>query len=76
MPLIIETLEEPVTTKPTFDVGSQDDQFNSSDSEDSDTKGVPQLTEAQVEAVRYVLACRRKDYRKILKLGLVAKDTR
>lgn len=37
---------------------------------------MPEPTEAQVEAVRHVRACRRKDCHKILKLGPVAEDPR
>lgn len=65
-------------TKSPFDIGSQDDQESDSDSgsDESDDEEVPPPTEAQMEAVRHVLACRRKDYRGILKLGPLAEDPR
>ena len=75
---ITETVEgeEPAAaqSKPAFDVGSQEDSESDSDDSDEDDVGPP--SEAQVEAVQHVLACSRKDYRKILKLEPASEDAR
>lgn len=83
MPSIVEISdsEEASTaqSKPAFDVGSQDDRESDSDSDEREAgegDEAPPPSQAQVEAVEYVLACPRKDYRKILKLGPVADDAR
>ena len=75
---ITETVEgeEPAAaqSKPAFDVGSQDDSESNSDESHEDDVAPP--SEAQVEAVRHVLACSRKDYRKILKVEPASEDAR
>ena len=79
IPPVIELPDgEEALSKPAFDIGSQDNRESDSgsDSDESDDEGVAPPTEAQVEAVRHVQACDRKDYRKILKLGPAAEDAR
>ncbi|KIW11737.1 hypothetical protein PV08_09009 [Exophiala spinifera] len=83
MPSIIEVADrEEAQSKPAFDIGAQDDRQSQgggdsgSESDESDD-GRPSLaTDAQAEAVHSVLACSRRDYRKILKLEAVAEDDR
>ena len=75
---IIETVEgeEPAASqsKPAFDAGSQEN--SESDSDESDEEGVAPPSEAQLEAVKHVLACSRKDCRKILKAEPASVDAR
>ena len=69
--------DQPATqSKPTFDAGSRSGSDSHSDNDGSNTEGASAPSEAQTEAVRYILACPPKQYRKILKVGPAGDDAR